>query len=65
MKRLIARLDVKNNKLIKSISFEGLRVIGEINNFAKKYYKWRYDKWRFDKWRHNKWRYNKWGDMIS
>ena len=38
MKRLIARLDVKNNKLIKSISFEGLRVIGEINNFAKKYY---------------------------
>ena len=38
MKRLIARLDVKNNKLIKSIGFEGLRVIGEINNFAKKYY---------------------------
>ena len=38
MKRLIARMDVKNNKLIKSIGFEGLRVIGEINNFAKKYY---------------------------
>ena len=38
MKRLIARLDVKNNKLIKSISFEGLRVIGEINSYAKKYY---------------------------
>ena len=38
MKRLIARLDVKNNKLIKSIGFEGLRVIGEINTFAKKYY---------------------------
>ena len=38
MKRLIARLDVKNNKLIKSVGFEGLRVIGEINSFAKKYY---------------------------
>jgi imidazole glycerol-phosphate synthase subunit HisF len=38
MNRLIARLDTKNNRLIKSISFEGLRVIGDINNFAKKYY---------------------------
>ena len=38
MKRLISRLDVKNNKLIKSVSFEGLRVLGEINEFAKKYY---------------------------
>jgi cyclase len=38
MKRLIARLDVKNNKLIKSVAFEGLRVVGEINTFAKKYY---------------------------
>lgn len=38
MKRLISRLDVKNNKLIKSVSFEGLRVLGEINEYAKKYY---------------------------
>lgn len=39
MKRLIARLDIKNNRLIKSISYEGLRVIGDINEFALKYYK--------------------------
>ena len=38
MKRIISRLDVKNNKLIKSVSFEGLRVLGEINEYAKKYY---------------------------
>ncbi len=39
MKRLIARLDIKNNRLIKSISYEGLRVIGDINEFAHLYYK--------------------------
>ena len=41
-------MDVKNNKLIKSIGFEGLRVIGEINNFAKKYYNEGIDYWNDD-----------------
>jgi len=37
--RIIARLDIKNSNLIKSINLEGLRVIGDPNTFAKKYYK--------------------------
>ncbi len=36
-KRLIARLDIKGNMLIKGVRFEGLRVLGESTNFAKKY----------------------------
>ena len=36
--RLIARLDIKNSNLIKSIHLEGLRVVGDPNTFAKKYY---------------------------
>ena len=36
--RLIARLDIKGPNLIKSICFEGLRVIGKPHEFAKKYY---------------------------
>jgi len=36
--RLIARLDIKGPNLIKSIRFEGLRVIGNPQDFAKKYY---------------------------
>ena len=36
--RIIARLDIKNSNLIKSINFEGLKVIGDPNSFAKKYY---------------------------
>ncbi len=36
-KRLIARLDIKGNMLIKGIRFEGLRVLGESRAFAKKY----------------------------
>ncbi len=36
-KRIIARLDVKGKKLIKGISFEGVRVIGEPNKAAKHY----------------------------
>jgi imidazole glycerol-phosphate synthase subunit HisF len=36
--RIIARLDVKNNFVIKGIQFEGLRKIGDPNNLAKKYY---------------------------
>ena len=36
--RIIARLDIKNSNLIKSINFEGLKVLGNPNKFAKKYY---------------------------
>jgi len=36
--RFIARLDIKNNNLIKGINLEGLRIIGDPNKFAKKYY---------------------------
>ena len=37
--RIIARLDVKGPNLIKSINLEGLRVMGNPNDFAKKYYR--------------------------
>ena len=36
--RVIARLDVKNNFVIKGIHLEGLRKIGDPNEMAKKYY---------------------------
>jgi len=36
--RIIARLDVKNSNLIKSRNLEGLRVVGDPNIFASKYY---------------------------
>ena len=36
--RLIARLDIKGENLIKGVNFEGLRVIGSPNQYAKKYY---------------------------
>ena len=36
--RLIARLDIKGEKLIKGMHLEGLRVIGDPNEYAKKYY---------------------------
>ncbi len=36
--RLIARLDVKNDALVKGIHLEGLRVLGHPESFAKKYY---------------------------
>ena len=36
--RLIARLDIKGANLIKGIHLEGLRVIGDPNDYAKKYY---------------------------
>ncbi len=36
--RLIARLDVKGEKLIKGVHLEGLRVIGSPQEFAKRYY---------------------------
>ncbi len=37
-KRLIARLDIKKNKLIKGVHLEGLRFIGDPKQFAYKYY---------------------------
>lgn len=36
--RLIARLDVKGENLVKGIQLEGLRKLGNPNEFAKKYY---------------------------
>ena len=36
--RLIARLDIKGPNLIKGIHLEGLRIIGNPNDYAKKYY---------------------------
>lgn len=36
--RLIARLDIKGPNLIKGIHLEGLRVIGQPNKYAKRYY---------------------------
>ena len=36
--RLIARLDIKGPNLVKGINFEGLRVLGNPMNFARKYY---------------------------
>lgn len=37
-KRLIARLDIKGNRLIKGVRFEGLRVVGDPSEAAIKYY---------------------------
>ena len=36
--RLIARLDIKGQNLIKGIHLEGLRVIGSPSEYAHKYY---------------------------
>ena len=36
--RLIARMDIKNKNLIKPINLEGLRIVGDPNVYAKKYY---------------------------
>ena len=37
-KRIIARLDIKKDKLIKGVHLEGLRVVGDPKKFAYKYY---------------------------
>ena len=37
--RMIARLDIKGGNLVKGIHLEGIRVIGNPNTFARKYYK--------------------------
>ena len=36
--RIIARIDIKNEYVIKGIQFDGLRKLGDPNEFAKKYY---------------------------
>ncbi len=36
--RVIARLDIKGKNLIKGIQMEGLRVLGDPNEFARRYY---------------------------
>ena len=36
--RIVARLDIKNENFIKGIHLEGLRKLGDPNEFAKKYY---------------------------
>ena len=36
--RIIPRLDIKNNNLIKGINFEGLKILGDPEDFAKYYY---------------------------
>ena len=36
--RLIPRLDIKSSKLIKPINLEGLRIVGDPNKYAFKYY---------------------------
>ncbi len=38
MKRIIARLDIKNNTVIKGVHLEGLRKVGEPITFAERYY---------------------------
>lgn len=38
IKRIISRLDIKNNFLVKGLQLEGLRVIGYPETFAKEYY---------------------------
>ena len=37
--RVISRMDIKGPNLIKSIQFEGLKIIGDPNEYALKYYK--------------------------
>jgi len=37
-KRIIARLDAKQDKLIKGINLEGWRIIGDLEKYAKKYF---------------------------
>ena len=37
--RIIARLDIKNNYVIKGINLEGLRKIGNPKKIIEKYYK--------------------------
>ena len=38
LKRIISRLDVKNNSLVKGVNLEGLRNLGNPSYFASIYY---------------------------
>ena len=38
-KRIVARLDIKGNRLIKGVRFEGLRVVGDPSEVIEKYLK--------------------------
>ena len=38
IKRIIPKLEIKNENLIKGIQFEGLRVVGDPIKFAKKFF---------------------------
>ena len=38
IKRIIARLDIKNNFLVKGMHLEGLRILGYPELFSKKYF---------------------------
>ena len=38
LKRIISRLDIKNNSLVKGVQLEGLRVLGDPKVFAEKYF---------------------------
>jgi cyclase len=37
--RLVARIGIKGNKLIKGINLEGLRILGDPNEFTMLYYR--------------------------
>ena len=36
--RIIPKLEIKNNNVVKGINFEGLRVVGQPNDLSKRYY---------------------------
>tara|TARA_B100000035_G_C20962730_1_gene537304 strand:- start:249 stop:1082 length:834 start_codon:yes stop_codon:yes gene_type:complete len=38
VKRIISRIDIKNNHLVKGVNMEGLRILGFPESFAKKYF---------------------------
>ena len=38
IKRIIPKIDIKGNSVVKGVNLEGLRVIGDPAVFAKKYY---------------------------
>ena len=38
-KRIISRLDIKNNTLVKGVNLEGLRVLGDPREFILSYYR--------------------------
>lgn len=46
-KRIIGRLDIKNNNLVKGIHLEGLRVLGDPSYFSNKYYSHNIDEIHF------------------